>query len=403
MIERFRRSCLGEHIVEYLAGLAAQGYSKVTLEGCGRSLARFTKFAEGRGLPGLACLPESVAPFLGQLSLGQHGIGQWRALLHRFIRHLRRRGLVPVAPPIREPEPFADLIAEYGEFLLDQRGVSHDRIAVVRSCCRAFLGHVHASGITDLGAIPPAVIHESIAIQGKHYTRRTMSDRCSVLRGFLSYLHLRSRIPTDLSVFVVGPRIFAHERCPRFLTRPEVRAVLSSVDRRTPLGLRDYAMLLLLATYGLRGIEVIRLRLEDIDWRNERIRIRVRKAGNETVYPLAPSVGRALLAYLERGRPKSPDREFFVVARAPFRAIARSASLGRVARKHFAKAGIHVERPGAHTFRYSCAQALLHDETPLKVIADYLGHRALTSTHRYTMIAVDALRDVAMGDVEDLL
>jgi integrase len=204
-------------------------------------------------------------------------------------------------------------------------------------------------------------------------------------------------------VFVVSPHLFAHECCPRFLTRAEIRAVLSAVDRRTPLGLRDYAILLLLSTYGLRGIEVIRLRLEDIDWRNERIRIRARKAGNETVYPLAPSVGRAVLAYLKRGRPVSPDREIFVSEAAPFRALRRTSALGCVARKHFAKAGIHVERPGAHTFRYSCAQALLEDQTPLKTIADFLGHRDPSSTHRYTMIALDDLRGVAMGDGEDLL
>ncbi len=403
MIERFRRSWLGDHIVEYLAGLAAQGYSKVTLEGKGRNLVRFAKFAERGGATDLAHLPESVGLFLAQLPLGQHWIIQWRSLLNRFVRHLRGRGLVPAVPPSGKPEPFGDLVAEYAAFLAEHRGMSHDGIAGIQSCGRAFLRHTHVCGITDLGAISPAVIHEFIAAQGKHYARRTMGDRCSMLRGFLSFLHLRSLIPTDLSVFVVAPRVFAHERCPRFLTRPEIRAVLSSIDRRTPLGRRDYAMLLLLSTYGLRGIEVVRLRLEDIDWRNERIRIRARKAGNETVYPLAPSVGRALLAYLERGRPKSPDREVFVTRSAPFRAIARSASVGRTARTYFAKAGIHVERPGAHTFRYSCAQALLQDQTPLKTIADYLGHRALSSTHRYTMIALDDLRGVAMGDVEDLL
>jgi site-specific recombinase XerD len=373
------------------------------LECYGRNLVRFGAYVEQQGGAAVATLPEWIAPFLAQLKLGQHWIGQWGSLLNGFVRDLRERGLVPMPTPSDKHEPFAELVAEYATFLAEQRGVSDDGVAGIRSCCRAFLAHVQDAGIADLRTLSSVTIHRFIASEGKHFARHTLSGRCSALRRFLSFLHMRGCTSTDLSVFVVAPRLYAHERCPRFVTRPEIRAVLSSVDRRSTLGLRDYSMLLLLATYGLRGIEVIRLRLDDIDWRNEKLYIRRRKAGNETVYPLAPSVARALLAYFKRGRPKTANREVFITLSAPFRALRRTSALGHVARRQFAKVGVRVERPGTHTFRYSCAQALLEDNTPLKTIGDYLGHRSPASTQRYTMIALSELRDVAMSDGEDLL
>ncbi len=401
--DRLHRSWLGESIAAYLAGLTAQRYSKVTIETYGRNLLRFGEFMERQGVSDLERLPDWVDPFIAQLELGQHWLIQWHSLLGRFIRHLRETGLLPTVVPQPEAGPFANLILGYAGFLAEHRGVSPGGIAVIRSCCRAFLAHLDASGIADVARIIPATIHAFVTLDGKRFARHTMSGRCSALRGFLSYLHLRGRTPTDLSGLVLAPRLYAHERCPRFLTRSEVRAVLSSVDRRTPLGRRDYAMLMLLATYGLRGIEVLRIRLEDIDWRGERLLIRTRKAGNETIYPLAPTVCRAILSYLEKGRPQTACRELFVTLKAPFRTLPWTSAIGRTARKHFAKAGVQVARPGAHTLRYSCAQALLERGTPLKTIGDYLGHRDPDSTQRYTMIAVDDLRGVAMGDGEDLL
>jgi len=162
-------------------------------------------------------------------------------------------------------------------------------------------------------------------------------------------------------------------------------------------------MMLVLATYGVRGIEVVRLRLKDIDWRTEQLRIRSRKAGNNTVYPLSTCVGEAILAYLQNGRPKSRHPEVFLSCKAPFRPLVYAAALGCLVRRYMAKAGVEVDRPGTHTFRYSCAQRLLDQQVPLKHIGDYLGHGDLHSTQRYTKIAIEPLREVALGDGEDLL
>lgn len=111
----------------------------------------------------------------------------------------------------------------------------------------------------------------------------------------------------------------------------------------------------------------------------------------------------ALLSYLKQGRPSSTHRQVFLTSYAPFRPLAPKGVLPEVVCKHMALAGVRVERPGTHTFRYSCAQRLVEQGTPLKAIADFLGHQDVSSTYRYTMIAIDQLREVASGDGEDLL
>ena len=161
-------------------------------------------------------------------------------------------------------------------------------------------------------------------------------------------------------------------------------------------------MMLLLATYGLRGIEVVRLRLDDIDWRGQRLHIRQRKAGNSSTYPLTnpsgmPCCPTCSTAALPARIAKFPDVPRPVPAARP------QGALPRVVRKSLALAGVRVERPGTHTFRYSCAQRLVEQGLPLKSVADYLGHQDFNSTYRYTMIAIDQLRDVASVDGEDLL
>src|SRR5207302_1972523 len=115
-------------------------------------------------------------------------------------------------------------------------------------------------------------------------------------------------------------------------------------------------------------------RLDDIDWRNDRIRIANRKAGNSTDYPLAASVGEAILDYLKGGRPPSTHREVFLTAIAPIKPLTSPSPIAYQVQKYLTKAEVTIERPGTHSFRYSCAQRLLESGTPLKAIGDYLGH-----------------------------
>jgi integrase len=152
------------------------------------------------------------------------------------------------------------------------------------------------------------------------------------------------------------------------------------IDRRSAVGKRDYAILLLLTTYGLRANEVASLKLDDLDWRAVQMRIVERKAGNTTVYPLAGTVGDAIITYLREARPECSDRHVFLTVRAPFRPLVYW-DVSQRAAWHLRRAGVCIPR----------------------VIGDYIGHRTDVATQNYAKVAVHKLRALVIGEAEDIL
>jgi integrase len=179
-----------------------------------------------------------------------------------------------------------------------------------------------------------------------------------------------------------------------------VAATLATLNLGTVVGLRDRAILTLLAVYGLRSCEAARIRLDDILWRAETLRIRHRRCGDTLELPLLPAAAKALADYI-RVRPETVHREVFLTKFRPHHPIHDSA-VGQAAREALKRAGIEVARSGAHTFRYSHAQALFEAETPLPEIAGALGHSDLRTTLGYLQITVHPLREVAINDGEEL-
>lgn len=392
-----RHPWLRDRVTEFLTGLAAQGFLRPSLQDFARRLRAFGEFAERHGVTGPAQLADHVEPFVRPIDRPRKRRA-WGSFLHRFVRFVVPEPTVPAL----SLDPHAQLVEGYAAFLREHRGLKPKTVTTARRTCTVFLAFVTADGCADLAALRPGTIHRFIVDQGARYSRSTLRSRCCTVRAFLGHLFRRHVVSSELSAAVIAPREYKHERCPRFLTRGEVEAVLAAIDRGTPRGKRTYAMLMLLANYGLRGGEVRTLRLGDIDWRDGRIRVAGRKAGNATDYPLTAAVGEAILDYLRHARPAGPYREVFLTAIAPVRAMRSTSSIAYQACRHLARAGVAVARPGTHSFRYSCAQRLLDAGTSLKAIGDYLGHTHPDSTQRYTKIAIEQLREVARGDVEEM-
>jgi integrase/recombinase XerD len=399
--DRVRQPWLTACINAFLSGLAAQKFKQPTLCSHAQVLLDFGEFAEKQGCQVPEELPVWVEPFVVQLPTERQV--RWRGVLTRFVRFTLPGQVFPLNQTADTADSQGRLVAEYASFLGEHQGLCAKTISTIQRTCLALLTFHADGGGANLTTLKPEVIHRFLIAAGKRYARSSMRSICWVIRRFLAHLHRRQVIAIDLSRAVVSPRVYTHEHCPRFLTRAEIESVLAVIDRLTPLGKRDYAMLLLLAVYGLRGIEVRRLRLDDIDWRNETLRIVNRKAGNTTTYPLAAAVGDAILSYLKDGRPASTHREVFLTVTAPITPLASTDSQGNQLRKYMAQAGVTVERPRTHLFRYSCASRLFEQGLDLKTIGDYLGHAHPKSTQGYTKIALDQLREVALGDAEDLL
>lgn len=262
-----------------------------------------------------------------------------------------------------------------------------------------FLARVGA----HVGELSPALLSAFVTERsGAGLAKTTVRECCGVLRVFLRYAHRGDVLGRDLSDVVEWPQAYRLSTVPRSITWAEVERVLAGVDRRTPCGKRDYAILLLLVIYGLRGREVAALTLDDIDWRRERLSVPERKAGHSTAYPLSPPVGEAIADYLRQGRPPTPDRHVFMRAVAPVEPLGAAAVSG-CARRYLLAAGVEVPRPGSHTLRHTCVQRLVDAEFSLKEIGDFVGHRSAASTEIYAKVAVESLREVALGDGEDVL
>ena len=304
-------------------------------------------------------------------------------------------------PPAPKPTCAADelrfaICDEYETWLQEERGLARPSIVALMSEARYFLAwQLVRCGADSLATLGVPDIDRYMDLRGAKLTRKSLKDVAERLRSLVRYLHRTGRTGIDLSPHVIAPLLYAYEGVPSILERDQIAAVLEAARKNTtPVGLRDHAILQLLATYGLRSSEVRDLRLEDIDWRAESIRIRHTKTKACSFLPLMEPVGEAMLAYLRSGRPETDAREVFVRTRAPYRKLGMVAS---AVRRRIRDAGVKPPgKSGPHIFRHTRAVELLRASVPQKVIGDLLGHRSTESTAAYLKLATEDLRAIAL-------
>lgn len=410
-LDRIRASWIAPAIEQYVHWLTEQHYTARSVLHRVPVLFCFGEFAKGRGARELVQLPDHVEPFVqewvrergrGRGAARQRKLGQEvRNPIQQMLR-LAVAGYAGRCRPHKPDNPFERQAPRFLEFLTEEKGLRPRTLLQYRFHLRQFAAYLERVGIDDLGTLSPIVLSGFVADYGPRVDWSTLRNACGTLRVLLRYLHREGVLAKDLSSLVEFPQSYRLAGIPRSIGWDEVEKVLAAIDRRSTCGKRDYAILLLLTTYGLRACEVAALTLDDIDWRNERLRIRERKAGNTTTYPLSSVVGEAIIDYLRNGRPTTTHREVFMRTAAPLAPIGHAAVVSRAA--HFIrKAGISVPRPGSHVLRHSCVQRLVDAHFSLKHIGDYVGHRSTSSTQIYGKVAIEQLREVARGDGEDVL
>lgn len=237
-----------------------------------------------------------------------------------------------------------------------------------------------------------------IAARGTSMRRTSKVTMISTLRGVLRYLYGCGLMPVDLAGAIEGPPIYALEGIPSTIRREDIERALEAARRdHSPLGRRDYAIMMLLSTYGLRAGEIARLCLSDIDWRHERLHIRHVKTGACSELPLLRGPADALLDYLKYARPKTTVREVFLRALAPYRPLCRGGAIYATVGRRLQAVDVSLTgKRGAHVFRHSRAASLLSGGVSIKVIGDVLGHRSEQSTAVYLKLATAELRAVAL-------
>jgi integrase len=315
------------------------------------------------------------------------------ALARSLAQYLTERGELACAPP----SPTAQLIATYRTYLEQVRGLAP---ATVNRSATISADFLHCLDYDQhpqcLGQLDVAQIDTFMTKTGQRMGRISMQKVAAVLRSFLKCLATEGKIPPGLEEHIESPRHYRGERLPRALPWDDVLRLLRSVDRSTSKGRRDYAMLLLIATYGLRAGEVAHLELDDIAWRDGHIRIPRPKVGTPLLFPLTDEIASALLAYLRDDRPHSTHRRVFLRVREPVGPI-ESTAICDAFDAWVARAGIRLPHlGGTYCLRHAVAMHLLRQATPIKTIGDLLGHRSVESTGIYLRLDVEDLRDVAL-------
>ena len=217
----------------------------------------------------------------------------------------------------------------------------------------------------------------------------------SALRSFLRYARYRGEVTLDLAAAVPIVANWSMTSIPRAISADHVRQLLASIDRRTPIGRRDYAVLLLFARLGLRSSAVAFLELDDIDWKAGRLYVRG-KGAQRLELPLPADVGNAIVAYLRHGRPVSTSRRVFLRAKAPIRGFLGVGGVGSIVRHSLDRAGIDAPTRGAHQFRHGLACEMLRHGASLGEIGELLGHRHPQTTTIYAKVDLQALRTLAL-------
>jgi len=387
------------------AHLAAERYGENATVGYPCAMRRFCRDLERRGQSLADVTPTDVDRYVSYLRR-QRSKGPFpaqlkrfhRAAIHMLLRFVRGTWPPPLLPATPLERDLAATVAAFDVWMRDLRGLAAATRRHRRAEARWLLTWLDERGrpLSQVTAADlDAYLGERIALQ----CRRSAAQSAATLRAVLRYLHDSNRMPVDLSTLVNGPTIYALERLPSMIAPEHIHRVLAVLKRdHTPTGRRDYAIWMLLATYGLRAGEVRALTLADVDWRHERLHIRHAKTGASTELPLLPGPARALLAYLRYGRPQTVDRTVFLRAQAPYVGLQDATSLHGIVTRGLAAAGIEVTgKHGPHALRHSRAVSLLRGGVSLKVIGDVLGHRSERSTATYLRLATDDLREVALA------
>jgi site-specific recombinase XerD len=316
--------------------------------------------------------------------------------LNHLFRLLQHHGVVRQRHTMGPPTPLEQWLAEYDAYLERVVGLAVGTRQGALPLARRFITSCFGTAAPDWSSLTAPMITAFVCQEAARRQGAGRKRPAVVVRSFLRFLVFRGAIRAGLEAAAPTPPQWTHATLPTRLTPQEVERLLAMYDDGTASGLRNRAMLLLLARLGLRAHEVISLCLDDIDWADGRMGIRPGKTPRARSLPLPQDVGCAVVAYVQNGRPPSPHRHVFLQCRPPFQPLTHRAVWWMV-RQAFQRAGLALRpRTGSHLFRHTAASHMLNRGASFKEVADVLGHRSLQTTGIYAKLDLEALAAVAL-------
>jgi integrase/recombinase XerD len=393
-LQRMHEGPLGPYLDSYAADMHQQGYASPTAESQIRLVADFSRWLAKRQIIPQKITTEHCQRYLRFRARHRCPGRSDLAALKRLLNLLLRQGVIPESP--LPPATSADQLRdEFGLYLRQERALAATTVRYYLSFVGQFLAERFGSGPIDLSTLCAADVTGFVRRRATSMKSKRVQLVTTALRSFLRFGRYRGDLHMDLAGCVPAVANWSLSTVPKALPPEQIELVLASCNRKTVVGRRDYAILLLLARLGLRASEVATLHLEDLDWQNGLITVRG-KGGHYSQLPLPVDVGKGIVNYLRSARPKAISRCVFLRSKAPIASFKGPQAIASVVRHALVRAGIHSPRNGAHQFRHGLATQMLRQGVSLAEIGELLRHRSPQTTTIYAKVDIAALRTLAL-------
>ncbi|MES0033507.1 site-specific integrase [Mesorhizobium sp. M0040] len=395
VLKRLRSGALGGEMDRLAEHFFMLGYKPASAKIYLSRIARFSQFAGPRSGP-MPIHQDVIDSYLCTFTTDTPRIGAVSALGH--ARRVAPERFIGSVPSVAD-DPDAPLLASFSDYLRKVRGLEPKTREGVLLGSRRFLDWLrHHHPDQELQALTAehvfAAVEHRLSLSATSATRTAATSH---IRTFLRFLNWAGHHDQDLARIVPRPPHWRLAHLPPRLAWDDVRRAIDAVGATTPVDIRDRAVLLLLATTGIRNGELRTIQLQDIDWRTGEVFVRRTKGKRDRVAPLLEETGAALADYILRARPKVDSPYLFLSFTPPVGPFRCASPVSRIVRKRLRHGGVELGRvAGAHLLRHSLATQLVRQRTPINEVADLLGHRSINTTALYVKIAASQLAEVAL-------
>ena len=391
---RLFRGPLGPFVHRYRAILIAEGYTSRTSEMHLCLLANLNEYLERCHLQASDLTQKTIDRYFDYRRRHFRTLPNDQSIFRKILHLLQDTSGVRHKSPPMPRGPHRHVEEDYDRYLVEARGLAETTRLNYGRFIDVFLRDQFAMKPPGFRSLSARDVITFVRREAPHYSPKRAGVMITALRSFLGYLRFRGYVRMDLAACVPSIANWTLSSLPRFLQMVQVRHVLRICDRRTAMGRRDFAILLLLARLGLRACEVVALTLEDINWHAGEITIHGK--GNKTSrLPLPSDVGEAIAAYLTKGRPECSSRRVFLCTRAPRRGFKNSIAVSTVVARRLKQSGYTGPHTGAHVFRHTLATHMLRSGASFDEIAQLLRHGSFNTTALYAKVDLSALRPLA--------
>lgn len=393
-LKRLRFGPLGPHLDGYANDLFEKGYSNIFARQKLRLAATFSRWLYKRKIMMDQMYEQRSDEFLrcrrkkGRLHHSDQGT------LRQLLKYLKLNNLVPIPTPVPSNDPRQLIEKAFKDYLQCERGLAPSTVVNYCHALQAFLRQHADQGTQSLARIGQRDINRFILDNARAAHPQRARMMVTALRCIFRFLHQRGITKTDFSVSVPHTAYWRLAEIPKFIEPEEVETLLTRCDRSTPMGIRDHAVLLLLARLGLRAGEVANLILEDIDWQAGELRVWGKTARQDRL-PIPKDVGAAVAKYLRDARPHCSSRRVFIRTAAPYEGFSGAVAIGKIVQRALARAELNPPFKGAHLLRFSLATRMLRHGATLAEIGEILRHQQACTTEIYAKVDMAGLPAVA--------